>query len=168
MNVEVISEVVTPVVECVGLEVDRIEIMNAGKRAVVRIFLDGDGPHGRGPSLDEIATATRAVSNALDEGDVMGERPYVLEVSSRGATRPLTEVRHFRRNVGRLLEVSRPEGRLIGRILGVDEAELRLDVDGQERAVTLAEITKAVVQVELTKGGDADETDVFDDVDEQE
>ena len=60
MKQQAIEAVVGPVVEQCGLEVDRIEIASAGKRSVLRVYLDGDGPEGRGPSLDEIADATRA------------------------------------------------------------------------------------------------------------
>lgn len=72
MREQAIRSLVGPLVESRGLKVDRIEIMNAGKRVVLRIFLDGDGPDGRGPSLDEIAGATRAVSAALDAGNAAG------------------------------------------------------------------------------------------------
>ena len=83
MKEQAIAALVGPVVEQHGLEVDRIEIASAGKRSVLRVYLDGDGPEGRGPSLDEIADATRAVSAALDESDATGNAPYTLEVSSR-------------------------------------------------------------------------------------
>ena len=83
-------------------------MLPAGKRRVVRIFLDGDGPQGRGPSLDEIADATRAISRELDDAPAMGSRPWTLEVSSRGVSRPLTEAKHYRRNTGRLISATTP------------------------------------------------------------
>ena len=106
MDPTTISDLVTPVVTSCGLEVDRVEVLPAGKRRVVRIFLDGDGPQGRGPSLDEIADATRAISRELDDAPAMGSRPWTLEVSSRGVSRPLTEAKHYRRNTGRLISAS--------------------------------------------------------------
>ncbi|MGI3781982.1 MAG: ribosome maturation factor RimP, partial [Janthinobacterium lividum] len=61
-----IEAVVIPVLGDYGLELDALEVMPAGKRRVVRIVVDGDGPKGRGPLLDDIASASRAVSDALD------------------------------------------------------------------------------------------------------
>ena len=85
-----------------GLDVEAVEVTPAGNRRVLRIAVDGDD----GVSLDTIADATRVVSDTLDESDVMGERPYTLEVTSRGVERPLTLPRHWRRNVDRLVAVT--------------------------------------------------------------
>lgn len=148
-----VTTLVSPVVEHHGLEVDRVEVVAAGKRALVRIFLDGDGPEGRGPSLDQIAETTRSISAALDDADLTRGRPYVLEVSSRGVGRPLTEAKHYRRNLGRLVALSTEAGEVVGRITAVGEDAVELDIDGAGRAVPLASIGKALVQVELNRPG---------------
>ena len=88
MNEHAIASLVEPLLAVGRLELDRLEIVRAGKRSVLRLYLDGDGPEGRGPSLDEIADATRAISVALDESPAVGNAPYTLEVSSRGVSRP--------------------------------------------------------------------------------
>jgi ribosome maturation factor RimP len=151
MNTADIESLVAPVVAAHSLEVDRIEVMTAGKRSVVRIFLDGDGPIGRGPSLDEIASATRAISAAFDETDITRGRPYTLEVSSRGVGRPLTEPKHFRRNTGRLVAIDTAGQQITGRVLAVDDQGVDLDVEGQAQRVPLDTITRAVVQIELNR-----------------
>ena len=82
----------------------------AGRRSVVRVIVDSDG----GVDLDAVADVSKAVSDALDEADPLGEQPYVLEVTSPGVDRPLTEPRHWRRNIGRKVkagEVDRPDPR---------------------------------------------------------
>lgn len=155
MKESAIRDVVTPAVERCGLEVDRIDITRAGRRSVLRISLDGDGPNGRGPSLDEIADATRAISRVLD--DALGSRPWTLEVSSRGVSRPLTEPKHFRRNTGRLIAVTTGEGAVTGRITGVTDDAVTLDVTGSSRTLALAEISRALVQVELNRSIDDEE-----------
>ena len=159
MKADAVAQVVGPAVAQCGLEVDRIETMIAGKRAVLRVFLDGDGPAGRGPSLDEIADATRALSAALDASDATGQAPYTLEVSSRGVSRPLTEAKHYRRNVGRLVALTLADGPVTGRIQSADADGVDLDVDGTDRRVALTDITKAVVQAELRKDAFADDAD---------
>ncbi|HRL48764.1 MAG TPA: ribosome maturation factor RimP [Propioniciclava sp.] len=163
MNEHAIASLVEPLLAVGGLELDRLEIVRAGKRSVLRLYLDGDGPEGRGPSLDEIADATRAISVALDESPAVGNAPYTLEVSSRGVSRPLTELKHFRRNVGRLVTLTLPEGSLAGRIVAVDGDAVELDVDGVSRLVLVADIITAVVTAELRKDVPGD-----DDADEEE
>ena len=71
----------------------------AGRRSLIRVTVDGDD----GIDLDGIATVSRAVSEALDAAEPSGAAfsgPYVLEVSSPGVDRPLTEPRHWRRGAG--------------------------------------------------------------------
>ena len=136
---------------------------------MLRVYLDGEGAAGRGPSLDDIAEATRAISVALDETPAVGNAPYVLEVSSRGVSRPLTEPKHFRRNAGRLAIASLVGGeKLTGRIIGTDADGVRFDVDGTERAVSHSQIQKAVVQVELNRAADDEEDADAADLDDEE
>ncbi|HIT74191.1 MAG TPA: ribosome maturation factor RimP, partial [Candidatus Avipropionibacterium avicola] len=89
MDANRISTVLEPVLAAHDLELETIEIQPAGRRTLVRVVVDGDGPEGHGPGLDDIAEATQSVSAALDESDVTGTGPYTLEVSSRGVSRPL-------------------------------------------------------------------------------
>jgi ribosome maturation factor RimP len=168
-----IEAVVSPVLEGFGLELDALEVVPAGKRRVVRIVVDGDGPKGRGPLLDDIASASRAVSDALDGSPVMGQAPYTLEVSSRGVGRPLTEARHWRRNTTRLVRVDLVDGsQLTGRIAEAGADTVELDVEGTPREVPYAEVTKALVQVELNRklsdDDEPDEDEIDDDEDEDD
>ncbi len=169
MNTADLEALVAPVAAAHSLEVDRLEVMTAGKRSVVRIFLDGDGPAGRGPSLDEIASATRDISAMLDDADISKGRPYTLEVSSRGVTRPLTESKHFRRNTRRLVSFTLAEGTVTGRVLGTDDGIVEVDVAGTSRRIPLAEVQRALVQVELNRpveGADGEEADDFEEVED--
>ena len=119
-------------------------------------------PSTRSPPL------SRAVAEALDSSDVLGDEPYTLEVSSPGVDRPLTAPRHWRRNVGRLVAVTRTDARaLAGRLVSVtDEADrgARVLVKGRISRATLAlaDVRRAVVQVEFSRtaaaGLDTDET----------
>jgi ribosome maturation factor RimP len=160
MRDQAIEAVVGPVLEGFGLELDALEVVPAGKRRVVRLVVDGDGPKGRGPLLDDIASASRAVSDALDSSAAMGAAAYTLEVSSRGVGRPLTEEKHWRRNRGRLVKVSLADGtEVTGRIVVAAPDAVRLEVGGAEREVAYAEVAKALVQVELNRRLDDDEDD---------
>ncbi len=61
-----------PVLTPFGLELETVEVIPAGKRRLLRVVVDGDGPEGRGPTLDEIAEATKAISSRA--GHVGGGR----------------------------------------------------------------------------------------------
>ena len=138
-----------------GMDVEAVELSAAGKRRVLRVAVDKDG----GVNLDDVAAATRVVDGVLEASDVMGEMPYLLEVTSRGVDRPLTLPRHWRRNEGRLVKVSLVEGgELVGRIGVLDDANVTLEVDGVAHTVVLTDIAKALVQVEFNrKTNDEDE-----------
>ncbi|WP_372730145.1 ribosome maturation factor RimP, partial [Nocardioides sp.] len=118
------AELVDPL-GALGLDIEAVEVTPAGKRRIVRIAVDQDG----GVTLDDVADATRAVSEVLDESDVLGEQPYTLEVTSRGVDRPLTLPRHWRRNTDRLVAVHLTDDTdLTGRITTSDDAGVTLDV----------------------------------------
>ena len=117
-------------VTALGLDLEAVELSQAGKRRVLRIAVDADG----GVPIESITEATRELSKALDASDVMGAQPYTLEVTSRGVDRPLTLPRHWRRNVGRLVVADLADGsRVKGRITAADEDAVDLTVDGALR-----------------------------------
>jgi ribosome maturation factor RimP len=131
-----------------GLDLEGVEVSQAGRRSLVRVLVDQDG----GVTLDDIAEATHLVSDVLDTSDVMGESSYTLEVTSPGTDRPLTLARHWRRNTDRLVTVSTHSGgTFTGRVLAADEDHARLDVDGATREVAYDDVAKARVQIEFNR-----------------
>ncbi len=151
MQERTVAEVVEPILAEYKLELDALDVTPVGKRSVLRITVDGEGPEGRGPLLDDIAEASQAVSAALDASSVMGERAYTLELSSRGVSKPLTELKHFRRNAGRLVKLWLAESEVTGRIVGVDADAVVVDVDGTQATYPLDEVRKAVIQIEMNR-----------------
>ncbi|MFI6860914.1 ribosome maturation factor RimP [Streptomyces sp. NPDC050421] len=145
---------VEPLVSAEQLDLEEIEVSRAGRRRVLRIIVDSE----EGVELDACADLSRAISDKLDETDAMGEDEYVLEVSSPGADRPLTEHRHYVRATGRLARLTLNEGgELVARILAVDEEGLDLEVPGVKgrkptsRRIAFDEIAKARVELEFNR-----------------
>lgn len=161
---------IEPILAEQGLELDSLDVTPIGKRRILKVTVDGEGPQGRGPLVDDIASAANAISAALDESPAVGAAPFTLEVSSRGVSKPLTDIKHYRRNLGRLVKVNVGETQLLGRILGVAESEVTLEVDGAPQVVAVAEVTKAVVQIEMNRPQNQDElaTDEFADEQDEE
>ncbi|MFF2601036.1 ribosome maturation factor RimP [Streptomyces californicus] len=145
-----------PLVSAQQLDLEEIEVTRAGRRGVLRIVVDSD----EGVELDACAELSRSISQKLDETDAMGEGEYVLEVSSPGADRPLTEHRHYVRATGRLARFHLSgdgSGELVARILAVDEDGLDLEVPGVKgrkpaaRRLAFDEIARARVEIEFNR-----------------
>jgi ribosome maturation factor RimP len=141
-----IADVIGPVITAAGLDLESVRVSAAGRRRVLRVVVDGD----QGVSLDDAATVSRQLSAALDSTPVMGDFPYTLEVSSPGVDRPLTDPRHWRRSVGRLVQVAVGEaGPVTGRVVAADSDEVTLDVGGDRRHFGYATLGAGAVQVEF-------------------
>ena len=146
-----------------GFDLEELVEQRIGSRVLLRVVVDGE----EGISLDEIATVSQAVSDALDQAErtepgVLGEQAYDLELSSPGVGRPLTLPRHWRRARGRLVKATaKGEGELTGRVLSSTDEEVTLLVSavrkpGQkpaesERTFGYADLSKAKVQVEFNR-----------------
>ena len=147
-----IADVIRPVVAAAGMDLESVRVTAAGRRRLLRVVVDSD----RGVSLDDAAAVSRELSTALDAVAVMGDFPYTLEVSSPGVDRPLTDERHWRRAVGRLVRVTvtdsggaRP---VSGRVCSADADEVTLDVEGDpktRRRFPYSALGPGAIQVEF-------------------
>lgn len=145
-----LAAVLASPVEALGLDLEAVDLSKAGKRSVLRVAVDKDG----GVDMDDIAEATKAVSEVLDQSDLMGQNAFTLEVSSPGVDRPLTLPRHWRRNVTRLVKVDGTDGEsVVGRILSSDEDGALLDVEGAEHPIAFEAVAKAKIQIEFKREG---------------
>jgi ribosome maturation factor RimP len=148
---ERLAGLLEPVISAAGLELESIRVSRAGRRALLRIVIDGDS----GVSLDDIARVSRVVGERIDSSDAMGAGPYTLEVSSPGVDRPLTEPRHWRRAVGRLARaaIAGQPDTIEGRIVSADESAVVLETDGERRTIGYADLGPGQVQVEFDGHG---------------
>lgn len=143
-----------------GVDLEDVEVVKAGRRHVVRVVVDRDG----GVDLDVVAEVSRRVSELMDASplDSAIDGAYVLEVTSPGVDRPLTQPRHWRRAQDRLVQVDMVDGTAVqGRVAEVHEdATVRLAVGDDTMSLALADVSRAVVQVEFQRQGSmADETE---------
>jgi ribosome maturation factor RimP len=158
-----VRSLIEPVVEAAGYDLEEVGLSRAGRRHVVRVLVDADG----GISLDDVAVVSREISAALDAAEEGGDEvlpgEYQLEVGSPGVDRPLTQPRHWRRNITRLVAVNG----LTGRVVDVDEDGIVLDVDGTPRALRFGELGPGKVQIEFKRMADADFGDDDEDDDDE-
>lgn len=145
-----------------GVDLESVEVHKAGRRHVVRIVVDRDG----GVDLDLIAQVSHRASEVLDLPPIVDELPgpFVLEVTSPGVDRPLTEPRHWRRALHRLVQVTRRDDTEVeGRVMAVpSDAEVTLATAEGEVTLPLSEVRRALVQVEFNRADAAEPVDVDD------
>ena len=157
---EALFQLIRPVVESAGVDLEDIEVVSAGRRRVVRLLVDRDG----GLDLDTAADVSHAASAALDTADgpegtggPLGRAPYVLEVSSPGVDRPLTAPRHWLRARTRLVLAELIDGTSVtGRIVAADEKGATLEVGGTEQHLEWDRVRRGRVQVEFNRPTDRD------------
>lgn len=152
-----VRAVVEPVVLAAGLHLEDVAVSRAGRRSVVRVTLDLPDDAVGSLDSDTLAEVSRDVSAALDARDpVHGE--YVLEVSTPGTSRPLTEPRHFRRARTRLVRLALRDGRTLeGRLLAVAEDDvLELDTGTGAVHVPVADVARGTIELDF-RGIEADD-----------
>ena len=150
-----ISELVTPAVSDQGFYLEDVHVATPGSHRIVTCIVDGDASL----NLDQVTTVSRVISELLDEAAFMGETPFTLEVTSPGVDRPLTQPRHFAKNIDRLLKIIKLDGsEVTGRILSNSDHDVTLTVTVKketiEQTVPLSEIKRAVVEIEFNRKDD--------------
>ena len=150
-----ISELVTPAVSDLGFYLEDVHVATPGSHRIVTCIVDGDASL----NLDQVTSVSRVISELLDEAPFMGETPFTLEVTSPGVDRPLTQPRHFAKNVDRLLKIIKLYGsEVTGRILSNTDKDVTLTVmvkkETLEQTISLADIKRAVVEIEFNRKDD--------------
>ena len=170
-----LTALLLPTVERHGLFLEAVEIKSAGSERVVNVVVDLPEDQSGSVNLDLISDVAHDVSLAMDADPHDHGRPYSLEVSSPGVSRPLTQPRHWRRNVGRLVTVRQSKGDdVTGRLLEVTDDGVRLTPHlpvkkgmkpktGDPLTLLFADIRKGTVQVEFAHPDDTGDEGIQDD-----
>jgi len=144
-----LTELLNPAVTRAGFILEDVTVTPVGKRRLVSVVVDCEN---RNPSLDEVTVVSKEVSSILDSYSLMGDMPFTLEVTTPGVDRPLTELRHWRKNVGRLVKITPVTGeKYVARIIAVNPRDVVLESQGKEINVPFADITRAQIEVEFNR-----------------
>jgi ribosome maturation factor RimP len=138
-----VERIVAPVIQAIGLELIDVEFRSGN----VVVTVDREG----GVDLDTLASASRAISTAIDRDDVGPSSSYELEVSSPGLERRLRRPEHFRKFVGheislRTLPGVEGERRIEGEIVAADDQGVVVTAPGEPdgcRRVAYGDIERA-------------------------
>lgn len=165
-----LEEIVGPVADRHGLDLEEIKTVKAGKKSQVTIALSAD----ERPTLDELEVVSNEVSELFDAAEADGTlnfgAGYTLEVTTPGVDMPLSQPRHWRRNQGRLVAVTFADGREgnggLHRIGSLNDDETHVVLVSHNSkggkhtpvatVVALEEIANAVVEIEFNKPNDAE------------
>ena len=144
-SVTLLTEMIEPTVEALGLELWGVEHIQQGRYSLLRIYIERD----QGITIEDCANVSRQVGAVLDVEDPITSE-YTLEVSSPGLDRPLFTARQFEQFVGsevslRLHSAVRGRRKFKGSIARVDEDSICLQVDGSDYELRHADIEKASI-----------------------
>jgi ribosome maturation factor RimP len=150
MDLERIREAAERVARSLGLEVVDVE-WKVGKQRLLRVYIDKP----EGISHRDCEAVSNQLSVILDVEDLVpGAAGYTLEVSSPGLDRKLTKPAEFERFAGRLARISTVEPVenqkfFEGRLAGIADGKVQIEVNGRVIALPLEGIRKANLVVEF-------------------
>jgi len=132
-----------------GLELVDVEYRREARGCVLRLYIDREG----GVTLDDCTRVSQEVGRILDVEDFI-LAPYTLEVSSPGVNRTLKREKDFLKYRNRLIRVKTfdPIGnrrQFKGRLLGLFENRVEIEVDGRAFEIPLSNIAKASLEIEF-------------------
>lgn len=132
-------------INSMGYELIGCELVPQGRRMIFRIFIDSE----RGVTLDDCSQVSHQVSALLDVEDPIS-RGYSLEISSPGIDRPLFEIKHYQKHLGKRVKIRlyvpiNKKRQFKGILLRVEGEDITLLVDdsGQEVTLPFSAIEKA-------------------------
>ncbi len=132
----VLHERLATLINSMGYELVGCEIQSSSRQTLFRIYIDKEGT---GVTANDCSLVSRQVSAMFDVEEPLSGR-YLLEVSSPGIDRPLFELDHYRRFVGkqiriRLYTAINGQRQYRGELERVEGEDLYILVTGSEQAL---------------------------------
>ncbi|UCH44632.1 MAG: ribosome maturation factor RimP [Nitrospiraceae bacterium] len=145
-----VTDLIEPVIESLGIELDELEFKRMKGKALLRVFIDRKG----GVTIDDCERVSREIEAVLDVEDPI-PYSYVLEVSSPGLDRPLRKPEDFRKYSGsraRVITIDPIEKQnfFVGQIVEAGDSDIRILLQ-KDRTITIPyeNISKARLEVEV-------------------
>ncbi len=139
---EVVTELVNPIVDDLGLELVDVEFVKEGRDWFLRVYVDTPEAN---IDIDQCALVSEKLSEELDRTDPITQN-YFLEVSSPGAERPLKKEEDFQKAIGQYVYI-----KTYAPIDGMKEFEGYLLTYGSEGAEVEVRIKTRKVTVFIEK-----------------
>lgn len=147
--VDRVFAIAEPILNNEAMELIDVEHRREARGWVLRLYIDKEG----GVTLDDCSRVSQEVGRVLDVEDFI-LTPYTLEVSSPGLNRVLKREKDFVKYRDRLIRVKTfdPIGnrrQFKGRLLGLAENRIEIEVDGETFQIPLSNVTKANLEMEF-------------------
>ncbi len=131
-----------------GMDLIDVEYRREGKGWVLRLYIDKEG----GVTVEDCSHVSQEVGRNLDVEDFIST-PYTLEVSSPGLMRPLKSERDFIKYRNHLIKVKtidpiQNRRRFKGKLIGVSENRIEMEVDGGVFQIPLSNVAKANLEID--------------------
>ncbi len=144
-----VSNITTPILDGMGIELVEIVCQRAKRRWLLRIFIDKEG----GVTIDDCEQVSREVGAILDVEDII-PASYILEVSSPGLDRALKKAKDYKRYMGRLVRITtgipvEQQRFFVGRITAVEGDEIIIDTGKQTIKIPFNIIKRGNLEVEF-------------------
>ena len=134
-----------------GYEVVDVEYRPHPRNGLLRVYIDKpEGVEPAGIQLEDCEALSRQLSAVLDVEDPIAGQ-YRLEVSSPGLDRPLRKVADFERFSGEIIKLrmgiptATGQRNFTGKLLGIKDQMILLEVDGEELSLPLGGVEKAQI-----------------------
>ena len=148
-NSNFLETLLAPAIRAAGYRLVRLRLMG-GKRKILQVM--AERPDG-GMEVGDCAELSRKLSEVLEAADPISDE-YVLEVSSPGIDRPLTEAADFERFAGHeaRIEMLHPvdgRRRFKGNIVGLGNETVIMETGGDDGPQTIALPLPGIAEAKL-------------------
>lgn len=148
-SIEELKQLLVSIAEPMNIEVVDVEF-KMSKNPSLTVFIDTED----GVDLDTCEKYHNAIDAPLDEFDFTLGASYTLNVSSPGLDRPLKTARDFEKHLGEDVEIrfyapEKGKKYFEGTLIGYDDNNVVVLIDGKEQKITLSKIAKMNVAVKF-------------------
>lgn len=148
-SIEELKQLLVSIAEPMNIEVVDVEF-RMSKNPSLTVFIDTED----GVDLDTCEKYHNAIDGPLDEFDFTLGASYTLNVSSPGLDRPLKTARDFEKHLGEDVEIrfyapEKGKKYFEGTLVGYDDNNVVVLIDGKEQKITLSKIAKMNVAVKF-------------------
>lgn len=137
-----IENLVKKNIEDLGYSIYDIQYVKEGKDYYLRILIEKENGN---VDLNDCEKVNNSIVDILDEADLIKEQ-YFLEISSTGVERIIRNDKHLQKHLNdfiaiKLFKTLNGEKEYIGKLLGFDENEIKMEVENEEIVINRKDIS---------------------------
>ena len=149
-----ILNILKPVADSVGLFIEKLEYNKKGRDYYLTIYVEKED---EATTLDDVCQVSELISAKLDEVDLIQDN-YILDVSTSGAEKPITDFSKFEKYIGKYMYVKFKNGYqgrndITGTLEKIENEELIISYRDKTRTkvinVHISNISKANLAVKF-------------------